>query len=360
MAIENPLRDVEHAAGASLQSYGGIELPEKYTDPMAECVIVRASAGLVDLSFRSRLAFTGPDRTTFLHNLLSNDILRLRPGGGCYTTILTQQSKIVADANVFCAEEAMLLDVDARLAARAREHLDTYLIADDVEVDDRAAAEATLGIHGPRSAEILRRALGGGEPPEEELGHRVGAIGGAPVRVARVSWTGDPGFDVWLPREAAVAVWTAILAAGESAGLRPVGMLAFDVLRLEAGIAWPGVDFDESHLVLEAGLERGISFTKGCYLGQEMVERQSARGHVNRRLVGLRIQGRAVPRSGARILRGGEEVGQVTSAAFSPTLGAPVALGYVRREVMEPGNRVEAELGTGSAQAEIVATPFRK
>jgi len=154
------------------------------------------------------------------------------------------------------------------------------------------------------------------------------------------------------------AVWQALLGAGAPLGLRPAGMAAAEILRLEAGIPYPDVDFDETHLVLEAGLERGISFRKGCYLGQEIVERASARGHVNRRLVGLRIHGDRVPARGARILKGGAETGRITSAAFSPHLRAPIALGYVRRDAISAGSRVEVEISGTTVVAEVAALPF--
>ncbi len=353
--LASPLRDLERAAGAVLRRYGGLELPEKFADVAAEVEAARSSAGLFDLAFRSRLAFRGADRATFLHNLLSNEVLSLGPGAGCYTTLLTQQSKVVVDGNLFVLEEVILFDVDRRLKGRAREHLEKFLIADEVEIDDLEESEASIGIEGPRSIDILRIAAGGVEPPASPYRHAAVTIGGASARVARVHWTGDPGFDVTAATESAAAVWQALRAAGEPLGLVPAGMAAFNILRIEAGIPWVGVDVDESHLVLEAGLERGISFQKGCYLGQEVVERASARGHVNRRLVGLRLDGAVVPKAGAKVLRGGAEVGRVTSAVYSPAAGTAIAMGYVRREAMAAGSRLEIESAGG---AEVVSMPF--
>jgi folate-binding protein YgfZ len=354
------LLEAERAAGAVIRPYGGVELPEKFADPMQEVERVRAAAGLFDLSFRSRLRFTGADRVDFLHNLLSNDVRSLRAGGGCYATILTRESRVVADANVFCGPEAIFLDVDARRKDRARAHLEQFLVADDVEIEDLAAAEATIGVHGPRAADVIRALLGPDAAPEPEFAHRTARLDGAPIRVARVHHTGDSGFDLWLPRGAAAAAWRALREAGAPSGLVPAGMLALDVLRVEAGIPWVGVDVDESHLVLEAGLERGIHFRKGCYLGQEVVERQSARGHVNRKLVGLRLDEPVVPPAGARIRRDDKEVGEVTSAVFSPRAGTAIALGWVRRESMEPGTRLAIAQGSRYLGAEVVALPFHR
>jgi len=356
VAAPEILSDVERAAGATLRSYDGVELPERFHDPVDEACAVRREAGLFDLGFRVRLRFSGPDRADFLHNLLSNDVRSLRPGGGCYATILTRESRVIADTNVVCAEEDILLDVDVRLRDRARSHLEQYLIADDVEIEDRTAAEATLGVHGPRSEEMLRSAVGGDELPSSELGHRPAAIAGIPVRVVRVHWTGEPGFDVWVPLGDAAKVWRTL----EAGGARAAGTTAFEALRMEAGLPLVGIDVDESHLVLEAGLERGVHFRKGCYLGQEVVERQSARGHVNRKLVGIRLEGAAVPPSGAKVVTDGKEIGHVTRAILSPTLGRPIAFAWVRREAMVPGTKLVIEGGPDGIEAEVVKLPFHR
>ncbi len=313
---------------------------------------------LFDLSFRAGLQFSGPDRATFLHNLLSNDVAGLRPGTGCYATLLTRESKVVADANVLCTKDAIRLELDRRFRDRAKAHLERFLVADDVEIEDRSEQETSLGIHGPRSPEILQVVLPDGDLPQAELEHRSAVIAGAPLLVVRDDWTGDPGFDVVVARGDALHVWDAMLAAGATLGLRPAGMAAADVLRLEAGRPWIGVDFDETCLVLEAALERGIHFSKGCYLGQEIVERASARGHVNKRLVGLRLEGDVVPQAGARIVAEGSDVGRITSAAHSPHLASTIALGYVKRAFIAPGSRVSVELPGTSVPAVVAALPF--
>jgi folate-binding protein YgfZ len=312
----------------------------------------RRAAGLFDFDFRAALFFTGPDRATFLHNVLSNDILTLRPGTGCYATLLTQQSKIVADAYVFAGDDRIRFDVDRALKRRAREHLEKFLVADEVEIEDPSERESALGIVGPLAGHVLRAV--GVEPPRETFAHGNASIADRRAWIASIDWSGDGGFQIAAPRAELGAIRDALLSAGRSHGLVAASRETLDVLRLEAGIPWPGVDFDESHLVLEAGLERGISFSKGCYLGQEVVERASSRGHVNRRLVGLRLDAGPVPPRGARIMNDAVDVGELRSAALSPTLGRPIALGYVRREAMAPGTRL-AIAGRG---AEIVPLPF--
>jgi folate-binding protein YgfZ len=356
--LPSPFLELARARGAALHSYGGHELAETFGDPLDECRHVRSAAGLFDLSFRAGLSFTGADRATFLHNLLSNDVSGLRPGTGCYATLLTRESKVVADSYVFCSSDSIRLELDGRVKDRAREHLERFLVADEVEIEDRSEAETSLAVHGPRAAEALAAAGGGLVLPTSEFEHTAGNIGSTPVLVARVDWTGEPGFDLVVRRADAAEVWKALLAAGFPFGLRPVGMAAANILRVEAGVPWVDVDFDESNLVLEAGLERGISFRKGCYLGQEIVERASARGHVNKRLVGISIAGDVTPSAGSRVFAEGRETGHLTSAVFSPHLRSAIALGYVRRDSTQPGTKLEIE-SSGSALSGVVSElPF--
>jgi folate-binding protein YgfZ len=353
----SPFADLARAGGAVLEEYHGVTLVREYAGSLGEYAAVRTGAGLFDRSYRAALRFTGEDRATFLHNMLSNDVTGLRPGSGCYATLLTRESKVVADANLFCMEDSFRLDVEVRVKERARSHLEKFIVADDVEIDDRTEIETSLGVHGPRSAEVVSAALAA-SVPGAAFEHVSGTIAGASVLVARVDWTGDPGFEVTVSRAAAPTVWQALLAAGTPMGLRTAGTAAAEILRLEAGIPCVDVDFDENRLVLEVGLERGISFQKGCYLGQEIVERTLARGHVNRRLVGLRIRGERVPTRGARVLKDGGEIGWVTSAVVSPHLRSPIAFGYVRRDAMEVGTQVEIEVPAARAIAEVAALPF--
>jgi folate-binding protein YgfZ len=358
MPFSSPFADLSLARGALMRSYDGIELAESFTDSKTEAIETRRGAGLFDRSFRAGLHFTGQDRATFLHNLLSNDIAALRPGTGCYATLLTRESKVVADADVLCMDDAIRLELDRRVKDKARAHLERFLVADDVEIEDRSEQDASLGVHGPRAPEIVKAALPDCDLPEQELDHRTATMAGATLLIVRTDWTGDPGFDVVTARADAPRVWQAMLTVGEAQGLRPAGMAAADILRLEAGRPRVGVDFDETRLVLEAALERGIHFSKGCYLGQEIVERASARGHVNKRLVGLRVEGNAPPQSGARILVEGSEVGRVTSAALSPHLDSAIALGYVKRAFTDPGTRVSVEISGGSTPALVATLPF--
>jgi len=180
-------------------------------------------------------------------------------------------------------------------------------------------------------------------------------LGDAPTLILRVSETGEEGFRLIFVVEYAQNIWDALAAVQQVAPWKPVGHAAWNILRTEAGVPWYGVDMDERTLPPEAALEaRALSYSKGCYVGQEIIERIRSRGHVNRRLAGLRLQG-ARPAAGAKLLREGKEVGVLTTVVESPTLGGAIALGIVRREQLEPGTRLEVE---GGGAAEVAALPF--
>ncbi len=335
----------------------GVELPNAFADSQDEYAVVCERAGLIDLSFRTQVKFTGEDRIDFLQGMLSNDVKALRPGDGCPATLLTEQGRIVADLRVYAEESAILLDLDARIKEKTIEALDRFIIADDVEIEDLSARRVTLAVQGPTAAEVLT-AAGLSSLPERKLQHRDATIAEVQVRVIRSDQTGKSGYEFHVPSDRVAVVWQAL---AQLDGLLPVGHTALNMLRVEAGIPWYGLDMDEDRIVLEVGLDRAISFNKGCYLGQEVVERASARGHMNRLLIGFLLQDEgqdALPTRGDRLLKDDKEVGWLTSVTTSPTLGRPIALGYVRREHGEPGTRLRIDRPDMDMIAEVVKLPF--
>ena len=183
-------------------------------------------------------------------------------------------------------------------------------------------------------------------------------MGGVPVRVVASRWLAMPGYDVLAPAGEAGTVWAALSQGGAADGLRPVGMAALERLRVEAGWPWYGVDFDDGNLLMEALTPAHVSFTKGCYLGQEVVIRVEHQGHLNKRLCGLLVAGETPPPAGSTLHLGDRKVGTVTSAVFSPTLGQVIALGYVRRECWEPGTTLRLSSGEASCEAKLTRLPF--
>lgn len=304
------------------------------------------------IASRAVLGVGGADRAGFLHGLLTNDVRALAPGGGCYSAWLTPQGRMITDLHVLVAEDRILLDVPAELASDLLQRLDRNVFAEDVQLTDLSRAVVPVGVHGPSAAAILERVLGGATglatwPPYR---HASGTFANGPVRVARIDQLGGPGYSVYLD----VALESPLRAGLAGAGAAAADGGAIEAARIEAGYPVFGVDMTNDTIPLEAGIEdRAISFTKGCYVGQEVIVRVLHRGHgrVARRLVGLRLD--AGVTRGARIVADGREVGVVTSAARSPALG-PIAMGYVHRDVAAAGSRIAVET-SGGAVSGVVA-----
>jgi aminomethyltransferase len=262
-----------------------------------------SGAGLIDLSSRGRIRVTGEDRARLLHALSTNHIERLAPGQGCYAFFLNAQGKILADANILCFADYLLLDTEPEMREALRRHIEKYVIAEDVTLED---TELTVfGVEGPRAADAM--AAAGAPVPGEDYAHAAwdDAV------VARISHTGAPGFRIWVPRpqqDEAVARLGLPLATPEEAR----------IVRLEHGKPRYGEDITDVTLPQESEQMHAVSFNKGCYLGQEIVERIRARGQVHRRLERLEYEPGHPPDA------------QITSEVYSPALGRMVGLGYVR------------------------------
>jgi folate-binding protein YgfZ len=312
--------------------------------------------GVIDRSDRAYLTASGPDAASFLQRMTSNEVSGLEPGQGRYGLQLDAQGHIVADFYSLRMDDHILLETDWARRGPLRAVLEKHIIAEDAEVSDASERLASLSVEGPQAGRLLKAALSQGAIPGSELNHAWVRLHEAPVLVVRLSETGEEGFRLIFVVEYAQNIWEALAAQQRHVQWKPVGHAALNILRTEAGIPWYGAELNEQTLPPEAGLEqRALSYTKGCYLGQEIVERIRSRGHVNRKLVGLRLSGDPLPAAGAKLLREGKEAGAITTAVHSPTLGADIALGYVRREHLELGTRLEVE---GGGAAEITALPF--
>jgi folate-binding protein YgfZ len=281
---------------------------------------LREGAAWLDLSERGRIRMTGEDRVRLLHAMVTNRIEGLETGQGCYAFFLNAQGRILADANVLVLADALLLDTEPETHAFVYEHLDKYIIADDVTLEDITAGTVEIGIEGPGAADVLAK-MGAPQPREpysnEGWGERI---------VLRASTTGAPGFLVFARAEEK----RELIRQLEAAGAVPASAEEARVVRLESGRPRYGEDFSDKHLPQETQLLHAVNFNKGCYLGQEIVERVRSRGAVHRFLVRLAMEGKEPPAPGAKIQAGGIEVGEITSAAFSPGEGRVLAFGYVR------------------------------
>jgi len=355
--VQSPLAEDYLQLGVTLREYHGAALPLRFDDPKVEHLAVSEAGGFFDFSFRAKLAVKGSDRTSFLHNMLSNDIKRLAPGEGTYATLLDIKGHILADLRVYCADDMLIVDTDADLVAKVRQHLDRFILMDEVELEPLPLF--AIAIQGPRSHEWLQPLLGLDTALPEEFRHTTTTIAAGTVRVVRATSTGDEGYEIWAEAEITRTLWKAAdlsrLPGLAQREMRPCGTEALESLRIEAGIPRYGAELDEETLPLEAGLLNALSFTKGCYPGQEIIERARSRGHVNWKLAGLIVEADVPPAPGERLVYEGRPVGEVTSAAFSPVLAKILALAYLRRETAEPGTRLT--LASGAA-AQVHRLPF--
>ncbi len=352
--MSTQLEAVERAQGAAFAHFADRQLPARFTDVVGEYTAVRQRCGLLDAGFRGLLRLTGGDRTTFLQGMVSNDVASLREGQGTYAALLTQQGRVVSDLRVYVLADELWLDTPAARTATVRESLERFIIADDVEFAADESWTPLVALEGPHAARVVLAVTGEAVDGLQLFAHRPLTFDGTPLRVAAVSHTAEPGYLLLGPPDTAARVWEHCRAAGAE----PVGMDALDVLRVEAAIPWYGRDMDESTLISEVGLEAAISYKKGCYLGQEVVERVAARGQVHRKLVGLACDGRAVPPPDCKLMKDDKEVGWITSAVWSPARQAVIALGYVRRECWQPGTEVQVALAEGPATALVKELPL--
>jgi folate-binding protein YgfZ len=335
---------------------GDAEIPLDYGDPVLEHRAVREAVGLSDRSHRRVWRTAGPDAARFLHGLLSNDIEGLAPGQGCYATFLTERGMILTDLVVLRRRDDFLLHAPPETGTKGLALLARFLVGDDATMEDLSGRIGILGVLGPRSAEAIA-AIGaplGSIPPWHFVERD---FEGGTLLVSAARWTGEEGFDILAPVALLAALWDRLLGAVRARGGRPLGEAALETLRIEAGTPRAGRDFDEETIPQQAGLDHALSFTKGCFRGQEIVLRVRTRGHANRSLVGLTLQGPAAPPRGTKLLHEGVEVGSVTSATLSPTLGKPIALAMVHRTATAPGTVLEVAAAPARS-ATVVPLPF--
>jgi folate-binding protein YgfZ len=346
--------DAAHRAqGAAIQELDGWLLPASYGDPTAEYGALRDAVGVIDRSPLGKVIVTGRDRQSFLQGMLSNDVKSLTPGQGTAAAFLDAHGKVMALLVVYALEDRLLLELPPSLTEKTLQALDKFLISEKAAFEAADEAFAVLAVQGPRAQPLLEK-LAGRALDLAPYHHVEAPIAGTPVRVINRAEGHVAGFHCWAAAAHGAALWRALVAEGA----RPVGMEALNVLRMEAGMPWYGHDVDETVILPETRLEELVSYTKGCYIGQEVVARVKYRGHVNRALSGLSLDGDRVPTPGAAVVADGKEIGRITSAVRSLALGRPIALGYLRREHFAPGSAVGVQDGGALLPARVAELPF--
>jgi aminomethyltransferase len=278
---------------------------------------LRHGAAWIDLSARGRIVARGRDRARLIHNITTNDIKKMTPGTGCYVFLLSPQGRIQADANIFCFADHFLLDTEPETREKVPQHIRRYIIADQVELEDVTGATACIGLEGPGAAAILSALaveVPGGDYAHVAWGDRT---------VANVSATGQPGVRIFGPSA------EELISMLEAKGAVPATADDVRLVRIENGKPRYGEDIADTRLPQETQQMHAISFTKGCYIGQEIVERIRAQGQVNRKLMRVDLEGETIPEHGTKTTVGGNEA-EITSAVFSPEANHVVGLAYVR------------------------------
>lgn len=345
------------ALGARFVDFHGWELPIQYESILKEHQAVRTRAGLFDVSHMGQIWVRGPQALAFLQKTNTNDIGRIGPGQAIYSHLPNERGGVVDDVIIAClSREEYLVVVNAATTAKDLSWLSRNAGGFDAELADESGHYGMIAVQGPAVAQILSADF-----PEIVALPRFGVlqrkIFDQESVISRTGYTGEDGFEFIVPNEIISRLWENILLKGRSLGAVPCGLGSRDTLRLEAGFLLYGQDIDDDHTSLEAGYGWVVGLQKSDFIGRAALVRQKEEG-VKRRLTGVRLLERGVPRPGARVLLSGRPLGILASATFSPTLGAGIGVGYLDRVDLKAGTKVEVDIHGRTAAAEVSLTPF--
>lgn len=337
-------------------------LPKDYGDLRGEYDAIRGGVAVLDFSAAGKLELSGKNSVQFLNGLVSNDVKSLEAGDGVLAAFPTLQGKLLALCRIYNLGTHLLLELDAINREKVFKNLSRFVAAGEFFLTDVSDHFALYSLQGPHSADLIEALTE--EPIDDERQYKISErkISGTQVFIAAHNRCGEPGFDLFIPAGFAPKVLETILARGAVLGARQAGFAAFEIARIEAGVPREGVDASENYIILESELEPAVSYTKGCYLGQEVIARIHWRGQPAKRLRGLLIDADKLPAPGAQLYaEDGKKAGEITSSARSFALDRLIALGYVHRYYLTPGTEFtlkkgDAELG----RAELVELPFIK
>lgn len=357
---QTPLHDVHDRAGAKMVDFGGWHMPLQYGPILDEVRCVRERAGLFDLGHMGRISVTGPDRLAYLDRIATNFVARIPAGSIRYSLFCRADGNPIDDLLVYRGEDEVYLVVNASNTDAVLAWMEENREGFDVSVDDRTPRETMIALQGATSPEVLARVVT--DCDLAALGYykfTTGTVCGLEgTRISRTGYTGETGYELYFPNAEAERIWGGILEAGADAGVQPIGLAARDTLRLEAGMPLYGHEIDAEHNPVEADLGFAISFKeeKGDWIGRAALEAVAAAP--TRKLVGIRTDGKRVPRQGYALLDGDSEVGVVCSGAVSPTLDTNIGTAYVPVGLAEPGQRLDMDIRGKRQPVEVQALPF--
>jgi len=347
--LTTPLAALHAAAGAKMGVWFACALPDNFGDEAAEYRYARDTVALIDKNHRAYLSFTGPDRVRYLNAILTNNIKDLAVGHGAISLLLNPQGHILAEIETYAFADRLLCVSYAMIRERLIEWLDKYIIMDDVTLTDETVRYGTLALEGPKAAAIVQELSGVDLTKFDDLSSRDGALGAIPCRLVKRSPGEVPSAELVTETANLPALWQLLSGAARKHGGGPMGYTALSGLRLAQGVPWFGYDFGEKQIPHEAGLQdTHISYTKGCYTGQEIVERVRSRGQVNRQRVRLVFPGDVVPEANTPVNLDGKEVGYVTRAARTWDPPRVLAMAYIRKEATTPGTVLQWAGGTAT------------
>jgi folate-binding protein YgfZ len=353
-SIDLPLVNAHRELGARFIDVDGWLLPAMYGNSNDEYLSVREkSAGLIDLSARGRVRVSGSEALLFLNGLLTNDMKTLGDNQWMSAIFPNVQGRFLAAVRIAKLESSYLIDTEAVTTQKVLQLIERFTLAGDFKVSDETSGTVQLSVQGKTAAEIVESALGFSISDGTERGAQQFEWREKKISLIHSSHTGEKGVDLIVGNELARDLWSAL----HDAGAVPVGYETFETLRIEAGIPRYGRDMDESNVVTETNLEDAVSFTKGCYIGQEIIIRIKHRGHVAKKLTGLTAED-IVDSNSVINSSEGKEIGKTTSATFSPSMNKFIALGYVRYEYLAPGTEVMVSSNGKPLAARVTELPF--
>jgi aminomethyltransferase len=343
--------------GGKIVDFHGWELPVQYESIMKEHEAVRNRCGLFDVSHMGQVFVSGPQALAFLQKVNANDIARIVPGKAIYSHLPNPAGGVVDDVIVSClAANRYLVVVNAATADKDFAWFQKQAKGLDVALENRSEHYGMIAVQGPKAAALISLLA-----PRAAALPRFGALElelyGQPSFITRTGYTGEDGVEFIVPNEIVVRVWEDLLAQGQSYGAAPCGLGARDVLRLEAGYLLYGQDLDDEHSTFEANYGWVVKLDKGDFIGKAALVKQKAEG-LKRKLTGVRLLERGVPRAGAPVLVDGREAGKFCSATFSPSLQAGIGVGYLDRPELAPGTKCAVVLYGREVPAEVVKVPF--
>jgi len=336
-----------------------------YGDSRDEYRLLKEGCGILDMSARSRLCVVGPDKSTFLHGQVTNQVKQLNPGQGCYAALLNVKGKMESDMNIWMLNEEILLDFEPGMAEKVIPRLLRYIIAEDVDVVEVGDIYRQITLCGPRSAEVLSGISPAIQLPEshsciQPVYEKSDTLGEA--YIATQKFGNGLLHNLFVPVEHHLKLLESLIESARSRELGGlVGQVAFETLRVELGVPRFGIEMDESNLPPEVGLDKvAVSYNKGCYIGQEIIARMRTYGQASKKLCGFRFSGdlKELPEKNTPVWCGEKRAGNLVNSVHSLALGEPIAMGYLKKQFLENAPSLEIKIGERIYPLILVTMPF--